>query len=376
MRQKILFVALSALCVFATATILQSYLPTYQYASVALSNAPAISPTPEDSPSGPVALFPLAPTKATPATPAHTGNPSEAAPAAGPVQQAPQSNSSTVDIEALNTSVREAVVNVVCQSKNSESPISASGIIIDPRGVILTNAHVAQYLLLRDSGNIALTCTVRTGSPASVSWNVRILYISSQWVHAHAEEIRETHATGTGENDYALLQITGRVSGDSLPASFPYLAPDVGSAAAFSGQETIVASYPAGFLGGVITLTNLNLVSTITKIKDVFTYKNGTHDVISLGGVILAQSGSSGGAVVSLAKRLIAVIATSSTGSQTSDRDLRGITLYHIDQSIQTETGENLESYLTGDLTTIANNFSTQIEPPLIKTLVDALMKP
>jgi len=77
-----------------------------------------------------------------------------------------------------------------------------------------------------------------------------------------------------------------------------------------------------------------------------------------------------------LAKRLIAVIATSSTGSQTSDRDLRGITLYHIDQSIQTETGENLESYLTGDLTTIANNFSTQIEPPLIKTLVDALMKP
>lgn len=375
MKEKVLFIALSALCVFATATLLQNYLPGYQYATVSLSEGTPITHVTSDAVTSTPTLFPLAPVKKATTT-TGTKAPATGKPAVTTTTtQASTPVLSSTDVEALNASVRDAVVNIVCQSRNSESPISASGVIIDPRGVVLTNAHVGQYLLLRDSGNIALTCNVRTGSPADISWNVRVLYVSSQWIHAHADEIREEHATGTGENDYALLQITGRVNGDALPASFPYVTPNIESATSGPGEQVLVASYPAGFLGGVITLTDLNLISTITTIKEVFTYATGTHDVVSLGGIIVAQSGSSGGAVVDLAKRLIAIIATSSTGDETSSRDLRGITLYHIDQSLRTETGKGISGYLAGNLDTVANSFTINTEPGLIKALIDGLLK-
>ena len=63
---------------------------------------------------------------------------------------------------------RSALVNIFCVPAGSTgSIISGSGVIIDPKGIILTNAHVAQYVLLSQDPALNLTCSIRNGSPAT-----------------------------------------------------------------------------------------------------------------------------------------------------------------------------------------------------------------
>ena len=52
------------------------------------------------------------------------------------------------DFEAINTFARKAIVNILCTTKNGAlSPISGTGVVISPNGVVLTNAHVGQLFL-------------------------------------------------------------------------------------------------------------------------------------------------------------------------------------------------------------------------------------
>lgn len=372
---------IGAFCVIAAMSLLRLNLLDSQYAAVVLSTPQETESmyflAPETStPSR--ATFPMAQPRAT-TTSAKTQNTPIATkpttPVAAPIQTVATPLPAS-DFNAVNTVARQAVVNIVCFSPNSESPITASGVIIDPRGVILTNAHVAQYVVLEESQRVALSCEIRTGSPAVPVWYARVIYISSQWIREHAQDIRNEKSTGTGENDYALLRITGGINGAPLPNSFPFVAPNTGQSAQTPNQSVLVASYPAGFLGGVIAIQNLNLVSTITTLRELFTFSNAqTADLMSLGGVIVAQSGSSGGAVVDSFKRLIGIVVTSSTATQTADRDLRAISLFHINQSMIEETGKGLSAYLTGNLDTIDAAFRKDTVPGIQQALVTALLK-
>src|SRR3990167_11114710 len=164
---------------------------------------------------------------------------------ANPYDSAPQSFS------AINDSVRSVLVNILCSSNGAIRPISGSGVIIDSRGVILTNAHVAQYMLLAASPSINLSCTIRTGSPARPAWKADVLYIPEVWVADHAHEINAGQAViGTGEHDYALLYIGSSADGAASPESLPYLPIDARETIGFPGDEVLVAGYPAEFLGG------------------------------------------------------------------------------------------------------------------------------
>src|SRR6185436_12542444 len=100
-------------------------------------------------------------------------------PPAVQVERAPAPYSTPGEsFETIDPAVRSALVNILCMPQGgSLRPISGSGVIIDPRGVILTNAHVAQYVLLSESPQINLTCSIRTGSPASPRWKAVVLYI-------------------------------------------------------------------------------------------------------------------------------------------------------------------------------------------------------
>lgn len=257
----------------------------------------------------------------------------------------------------------------------SLNPISASGVIIDPRGVILTNAHVAQYVLLSEDPQINLSCTIRTGSPASPHWIATIFYIPPIWVREHAKDLNVSHPMGTGERDYALLLITKALDGTSPTASFPYVAVDTRNAIGFLNDPVLAASYPAEFVGGIEASRNLYPVSSVTAVKQMLTFASGDVDVISIGGVIEAQGGSSGGAVVNAWQRLIGIITTTSEGVTTADRDLHALTLYYINSDLKNETGSGLSDFLAADLRAKLENFRTQHVPELLRLFVQQLSR-
>jgi hypothetical protein len=253
------------------------------------------------------------------------------------------------------------------RSGGSLAPISGSGVIIDPRGVILTNAHVAQYVLLSEDAQVNLSCQIRIGAPASAAYATEVLYIPPVWVNAHVTEINTAHPMGTGEHDYALLRITGTVGNQNLPATFPYLPFDTREAIGFLGDQVLGASYPAEFLGGMAAENDLYPVSSISPISQLLTFASSTVDVISIGGVVEAQSGSSGGPVVNQWGYLIGLIATTSDAPTTAARDLRAITLSYINRDIETQTGSSLSAFLSGDLAAKESSFNNETAPGLLK---------
>ena len=276
----------------------------------------------------------------------------------------------------VNTDARASLVNILCTTRGgSLQPVSGSGIIIHPQGIILTNAHVAQFVLLASHPRVNLSCTIRTGSPARSLWRPEVLYIPPVWIKKHAADITEERPVGTGEYDYALLRITSSLDGTALPSTFSFLLPDTRDAIGFLDDLVLVASYPAEFLGGIAAQSDLHPVSSITTIRDLLTFQKNTVDVVSVGGVIGAQSGSSGGAVVNAWGRLIGIISTTSEGETTSDRDLRAITLSYIDRDIKAQSGLNIEGILTGNHAALAANFNTEAASDLILLLIEAIEK-
>ena len=277
----------------------------------------------------------------------------------------------------VNTEARAALVNILCMPRGgSLSPISGSGVIIDPRGVILTNAHVAQYVLLSQDPRVNLSCVIRTGGPAVARFTPEVLYIPPVWVEAHATEIVTPHPTGTGEHDYALLLINGSVDNSPLPASFPYLQYDTREGIGFQGDQVLAASYPAEFLGGIAAEYDLFPASSVTTIGQLVTFGTNSIDLLSLGGVIEAQSGSSGGAVVNAWGRLIALIATTSSGATTADRDLHALTLSYISGDLSVQSGSGLATVLAGDVVAEAQAFDASTAAKLVALYLDTLSKP
>lgn len=251
-------------------------------------------------------------------------------------------------LDAVNQQVRPAVVNILCTATGNDlNPISGSGVIISGNGLVLTNAHIGQYVLLQDASPIAIECFVRSGSPARTEWKPRIVYISNDWVSSHAKDIRIARPTGTGENDFSLLALEPIDTPLSLPV--PYISPDTRNGVIVTDETALIASYPAGFAGAVTVYNNLSLVSTVGTIKRLYTFSEETIDLLSLGGVIVAQQGSSGGAVVNAWGKLVGLIVTSSDAQTTAERDLRALTLAHIDRTLTDETGLNVSAYINAD---------------------------
>jgi len=278
----------------------------------------------------------------------------------------------------VNEETRAALVNILCAPHSgSLRPISGSGVIIDPRGVIITNAHVAQYVLLSQDPRVDLSCVIRTGAPAAPRWSVEVLYIPPVWVKEHAKDILADHATGTGEHDYALLRVTGPATQSSLPLPdrFPALPVDTRDAIGFLGDLALVASYPAEFIGGIAAQFDLYPASSVTPIQDLLTFHTKTVDLISLGGIIEAQSGSSGGAVVNAWGRLIGVITTTSEGATTAERDLRAITLSYINSDLAVQSGFDLAFILGGDIAAQAADFKAHEAPALNRLLIEQLAR-
>lgn len=284
-----------------------------------------------------------------------------------------------VSFEKINQSARESLVNILCMTDTGGyfNPISGSGVIIDPRGIILTNAHVAQYFLLRDYiTKDFIKCSIRMGSPSKPLYIAEPLYISEKWITNNSESVTQKNYTENGENDYAFLVITGTTNEDNkLPDYFSYTDYETDDRKTNVGDNVLIAGYPAGFLGGITIQKDLNIVTTIDQIKKFYTFSKNELDLISLGGTLLAQKGSSGGGVINNENKLMALVVTTTDSTLTEERDLRAITLSHINRALQQEVGADMRTLFSFSPRKTAQTFDETIAPTLKEILLKVLEK-
>jgi hypothetical protein len=276
---------------------------------------------------------------------------------------------------SLNERVRAAVVNILCitQSGGPLNSISGSGVIVDPRGIIITNAHVAQYFLLKNYPvpNF-VECTIRTGNPAEPKYKAELVFMPTAWITKNAGKINEEKPMGNGEHDYAFLRITGTVhSNIPMPAAFPYLQISIDPPAL--GDKSLIAGYPAGFLGGISVQKELYQASSLATVGELYTFETSTIDLFSIGGSIVAQQGSSGGAAADEYGILTGIIVTSTEAAETSARDLRALATSYIVRDFQIQSGTALGAFLSRDLAIEAAKFAGNVAPGLTATLINAI---
>ncbi len=283
--------------------------------------------------------------------------------------------SPALDFETVNVAARSALVNIYCASRTGSlvKPITGSGVIIDESGYVLTNAHVAQYVLLAQSGRLNLFCEVRTGGPAVSKWVPVVAYIPTVWVQSHASDITKSNALGTGEHDYALLSLQLTLDGSPTTGPFPYLKPDTREAVAFVDDNVLTASYPVEFVGGSVVQQNLYPVTSISPIQKLMTFSAGRADVISLGGIIQAQRGASGGVVVNQWNRAVGLVTTTSDAATTGERDLHAVSLSYIDRDMKKQTGKDLSETLALSPALVVDSFNMGERETLTDLLIDAL---
>ena len=264
----------------------------------------------------------------------------------------------STELDASASALRAALVNIICYvpAASGLRSISGSGVIIDPKGIILTNAHIAQYFLLTDRG---ARCTIRSGSPAKDSYNAALIYISPAWLRANTKVITQAAPSGTGEYDFALLAITKSATTDALPSSFPSIA--LATLPPNTNTPIVIATYGAQFLESNQIQSALFPTVVFGSVKTIFTFKTNTIDVLALGGSAAAQEGSSGGGVANANRELVGTITTSTTEGATATRSLSAITASYIRAEYASETGQALDLLLAKPTVTAVAEFAPQI---------------
>lgn len=270
-------------------------------------------------------------------------------------------------LDAAAAVLRAALVNIICYAPAASGvhSISGSGVIIDSKGAILTNAHIAQYFLLADRG---ISCVIRSGSPATDRFKAALMFLPSAWVQTNANILAQANPSGTGEYDYALLGITESTTGAALPASFPYI--PLATMPPSAGTPVVIASYGAQFLEASQIQSSLFPTVVFGSVKQVFTFALNTIDVIALGGSAAAQEGSSGGGVANASGKLIGTITTSTVEGTTDTRELDAITASYIRANYASETGEALDLLLSRSPRQAAADFAPKI--PALEAILTA----
>ena len=274
-----------------------------------------------------------------------------------------------VTLAQTQTADKNVVVNVLCtiRSGNSLTMVTGSGVVISSSGVILTNSHVAQYVLLADYlADANRNCEVRTGAIAKSAYNVHVLYISPLWVKNNASNLKDTHPQGTGEYDYALLVVENGEK--NIPSNFSHIElrlPDLRE-----GDPVTAMGYPAGSLDGQGVSRNLRLVSDTTTISKTYSFSYGFSDLLIAQTDAIAQKGSSGGAVIDSQGKLAGLISTSIPDSQTGHTSIAALSTSYIMNDFYANSGKNFASVINDSPTTKWRSFEKETGFSLAKILL------
>ncbi len=285
------------------------------------------------------------------------------------------SEKSTVESKPIREAIRESLVNIYCQLRTADyiRTTTGSGFFIHENGVILTNAHVAQFLLLNDvDKNVVDTkCVIRVGEPATPRYEAELLYISPSWIFQNAKLLREETPSGTGERDYALLYVARSLDGSALPSRFPTLTIDTDLLPrSLRGSEVLTAGYPAEALFREGSKAKLIPVLATTTVTELYTFGSNYADIFSVSESLVGAQGASGGPIANNVQRIIGLIVTKGDTVLEGPRSLRAVTLSYIDRTITDETGFSLEENMRGDLAFRGNIFKRALIPFLSQLLL------
>lgn len=281
----------------------------------------------------------------------------------------------SIDPETAPATALEALVNIYCtySTDTYTKTTTGTGFFIDTDGVILTNAHVAQFLLLEGLVGEA-QCIIRTGNPATPMYEAQLLYISPAWIREHANLINELTPKGTGERDYALLYVNAALDDKPMPASFDALPFDTETLKLdIVDTEVFATGYPAENLEGNITTAPLIPKQATTTIGELMTFGSNLIDIFTIRGSSIGEHGSSGGPVVDSNGNAIGIISTKGDDSAFGTGSLRALSLAYIDRSIREETGLSLLQNLGGNLPYRAQLFKETLVPFLQQALEEEL---
>lgn len=277
------------------------------------------------------------------------------------------------ETEATTDDPLEAIVNIFCTLVTDEyiRTTTGTGFFIDADGVIMTNAHVAQFLLLEKSEEYeSAECIVRNGNPAAPKYVAELLYIPPAWIQENAKNMSAAVPLGTGERDYALLFASKTVNGEPLPAHFPALSFDSELLPLSTRENSVVAAgYPAANLIKNGASADLIPKKAETTVSELYTFGSNYADVVAIRGSEVGEEGASGGPIVNEDGKVIGMIATKGNDATDGAGSLRAITLSHIDRTITEETGFSLEENLNGNLTQRSAIFSRTLAPFLMQIL-------
>jgi S1-C subfamily serine protease len=278
-------------------------------------------------------------------------------------------NAAVIDTQlavATSATPLEALVNIFCTYSTDEyiRSTTGTGYFIDSDGIILTNAHVAQFLLLGGIEGSA-ECTIRTGNPAEPTYEADLLYISPAWVQKHANLITQDRPQGTGERDYALLYVTSGLNNKPMPRHFPALSFDSELLRISTIDDTVVAAgYPAEKLfASESASAALTPKQATTSITELMTFTSNYADIFTIAGSRIGEQGSSGGPVVNENGDAIGLISTRGDDVAFGQGSLRAITISYIDRTIKEETGYTLQQNLGGNLPFRAQLFKDTLVP-------------
>lgn len=286
------------------------------------------------------------------------------------IQNAAYQKASVADSTSTSTttkfSVEDALVNIYCTytTDGYVRTNTGTGFFISPEGVILTNAHVAQFLLLETVNETGETsCIVRAGNPAEPLYEAELLYISPAWIQKHANLINDLQPRGTGERDYALLFVRAGLDNRPLPGQFPFLLTETSLMSNRMQNANVTAGgYPAETLFKNGPEAKLVPVLASTTITDIYTFGSSYADIFSLGESKVGEHGASGGPVLNQEGKVIGLITTKGSNEDGAST-LRALTLSYIDRTIIEESTFNLQQTISGQLAFRSQLFQKTIVP-------------
>ena len=274
--------------------------------------------------------------------------------------------------------IENSLVNIFCSKKLDKirKVVTGSGALIT-ENLVLTNAHVAIWPLIADS-NSAVSCLIRTGSPAKATHSVRVVFVSPNWIQKNGKLINSAY-TESGQDDYAILKISPLINSRTNLSSYGLAPIQMEENVPEVGSPIKVAAYPANVLGVKGVDAALSSKTERLSVRNLNTFIGGSGtglsyetDIIETSPSSIGQQGSSGGIIADENNHLIGLISTV-TDSPSGGKFIHGLTIYSLNKALGYYSNGGLSKILLLGSNSLEETFNQSYRKPLTSLLTNTL---